>query len=41
MFFEQKMFYYKLNLHYENFNWYGSKICKKKNLKITSMVKKY
>ena len=30
--FKQKMFYYKLNLHYPNFNWYGSKACKKKNL---------
>ena len=30
--FEQKMFYYKLNLLYENFNWIGSKAVKKKNL---------
>ena len=30
--FEQKMFYYKLNLLYENYFWYGSKACKKKNL---------
>ena len=29
-FFEQKMFYYKLNLIYPNFIWFGSKICKKK-----------
>ena len=29
--FEQKMFYYKLNLLYENFNWQGSKAVKKKN----------
>ena len=28
-FFEQKMFYYKLNLVHPNFIWYGSKICKK------------
>ena len=28
-FFEQKMFYYKLNLLHENFMWYGSKITKK------------
>ena len=31
-FFEQKMFYYKLNLVYPKFKWYGSKICKKKDL---------
>ena len=31
-FFEQKMFYYKLNLVHPNFLWYGSKICKKKHL---------
>ena len=30
--FEQKMFYYKLNLLHENFKWYGSKITKKKHL---------
>ena len=30
--FEQKMFYYKLNLLYENFNWQGSKAVKKKTL---------
>ena len=29
--FEQKMFYYKLNLLYENFIWQGSKATKKKN----------
>ena len=29
--FEQKMFYYKLNLFYENFTWLGSKGTKKKN----------
>ena len=29
--FNQKMFYYKLNLLYEEFNWYGSKACMKKN----------
>ena len=32
-FFEQKMFYYKLNLLHKNFKWYGSKITKKKHLK--------
>ena len=30
--FEQKMFYYKLNLIYPNFIWIGSKACKKKYL---------
>ena len=30
--FEQKMFYYKLNLLYENYNWYGTKACRKKHL---------
>ena len=30
--FEQRMFYYKLNLLYENYFWYGSKACKKKYL---------
>ena len=29
--FNQKMFYYKLNLLYEDFNWHGSKSCKKKH----------
>ena len=29
--FEQKMFYYKLNLFYENFNWQGTKAVKYKN----------
>ncbi len=29
--FNQKMFYYKLNLFYEEFNWHGSKACRKKN----------
>ena len=31
-FFEQKMFYYKLNLVQKNFIWYGSRIIKKKHL---------
>ena len=31
-FFEQKMFYYKLNLIHQDFIWYGSKIVKKKHL---------
>ena len=29
--FKQKMFYYKFNLLYENFTWYGSKAIKRKN----------
>jgi len=29
-FFKQQMFYYKLNLHYPNMPWFGSKACKKK-----------
>ena len=31
IFFKQKMFYYKFNLLYENFDWIGSKACRKKN----------
>jgi len=30
--FQQKMFYYKLNLLYENYIWHGTKACRKKNL---------
>ncbi len=30
--FQQKMFYYKLNLYLDNFNWVGTKACRKKNL---------
>ena len=30
--FQQKMFYYKLNLYYENFIWHGTRACKKKDL---------
>jgi beta-1,4-mannosyl-glycoprotein beta-1,4-N-acetylglucosaminyltransferase len=30
--FNQKMFYYKLNLHLPNLNWFGSKACKLKDL---------
>ena len=30
--FEQKMFYYKLNLNYKDFKWFGTKGAKKKNL---------
>ena len=32
-FFVQKMFYYKLNLEYPEFDWMGSRICKIKHLK--------
>ena len=39
--FEQKMFYYKLNLFYEDFSWQGSKAVKKKKFYISPMVKKY
>ena len=31
IFFKQKMFYYKLNLYYQEFNWFGTKAVKKKN----------
>ena len=33
IFFEQKMFYYKLNLYYKLIPWFGSKACKKKYFK--------
>jgi len=29
--FEQKMFYYKLNLYYQDYTWFGTKAVKKKN----------
>ncbi len=32
LFFEQKMFYYKLNLYYEDYTWLGTKAIKKKGL---------
>ena len=32
VFFKQKNFYYKFNLYIDNFEWYGSKGCKFKNL---------
>ena len=38
--FEQKMFYYKLNLFYEDFTWAGTKAIKKKFFN-TTMVEKY
>ena len=40
-FFEQKMFYYILNLIHQDFIWYGSKIVKKKTFNKSSMAKKY
>ena len=39
--FQQKMFYYKFNLLYEDFNWFGSKAIRKKKIFISAMVKKY
>ena len=30
--FKQKMFYYKFNLLYESIPWFGTRVCKKKNL---------
>ena len=36
--FKQKMFYYKFNLHYPNFTWFGPKATKKKKSFISSMV---
>ena len=39
--FEQSIFYYKLNRYLPNFTWYGTKGCKKKKIKKSSMVKKY
>ena len=39
--FEQMHFYYKINLQSQlNPKWYGSRICIKKYLKITTMVKR-
>ena len=37
--FNQKMFYYKLNLSLSNLNWYGSKACKIKNLKSIDLLR--
>jgi len=31
--FKQQMFYYKLNLKFQNYTWFGSKACKKKDFK--------
>ena len=37
--FRQKMFYYKLNLYYPDFNWFGTKACKKKHLISTQWLR--
>ena len=39
--FEQKMFYYKLNLFYKEYKWLGTKATKRKKFYISTMVKKY
>ena len=38
-FFKQKMFYYKFNLYYENYFWFGSRATKKKNLKSPQWIR--
>ena len=37
--FQQKMFYYKLNLYLDSFNWFGTKACKKKDLISTQWLR--
>tara|TARA_Y100000816_G_C26074272_1_gene565336 strand:+ start:511 stop:1398 length:888 start_codon:yes stop_codon:yes gene_type:complete len=37
--FKQNMYYYKFNLAYPKLDWYGSKSCKKKNLKNISWLR--
>lgn len=37
--FKQLLFYYKFNLHHDKLPWFGSKACKKKNLKTFSNLK--
>ena len=39
--FRQEMFYYKFNLKLPNFFWTGTRACKKKIFKISTMVEKY
>ena len=39
--FKQEMFYYKFNLKLPEFFWTGTRACKKKIFKISSMVKKH
>lgn len=37
--FKQKIFYYKFNLLHENFDWFGTKACRKKRLKNIDWLK--
>ena len=37
--FKQKLYYYKFNLFFERFGWYGTKACKKKDLKTFSWLR--
>ena len=37
--FKQKIFYYKFNLLHENYNWFGTKACKRKKLKSIEWLK--
>ena len=37
--FKQKIFYYKFNLLHENFDWFGTKACRKKKLKNIDWLK--
>ena len=39
--FRQLFFYYKFNLLYDKMNWFGTKACKKKKIKVIVMAKKY
>ena len=38
--FKQKFFYYKFNLKLNDYDWYGSKACRKKKFNFTSMATK-
>ncbi len=37
--FKQKLYYYKFNLFFDRLNWYGTKGCRKKNLKTFSWLR--
>ena len=37
--FKQKLYYYKFNLFFERISWYGTKVCKKKNLRSFSWLR--
>ena len=37
--FKQKLYYYKFNLFFDRISWYGTKACKKKNLKSLSWLR--